>query len=319
MWVSLKSILPQKIAFTVGPVKIEPGWTTEHARSGQHSALEIGDFLKLTDDILVQHGLRLLIVVDQVDELYKYDRKEQEAMVQGLFLAESYLSQTRNMRLIVLLRTDLFGVYDIQEKNKFVSRTVHLRWAWPDLVLQLLRRTYANDVLQAVSAKLSKHGLTVQTTELHLRFLFPETVEGVATDEWLSESLQNGKSEIAPRQIILFLNFLKQRAPQQRSHVPIFTEEELIHAMADVSESAFQEVVSDFRVAITFVRNCRAAKLSAFKLDDVDELFDLSEGPISVQVELLDRLGFLAREPVEENGKLTVQFRIPGLFTRCWA
>jgi hypothetical protein len=76
--------------------------------------------------------------------------------------------------------------------------------------------------------------------------------------------------------------------------------------------------VDDFRVARTFVKNCRTGNLKEFKLQSVEELFDRDEGPISGQVELLERLGFLERI-VNQNGEtVEYRFKIPSLFTRCW-
>jgi len=318
MWEGAKRLLPHKVSFSAGPVTIEPEWSRSEAGSPR-GGMEIDDFINRTDAVLTGHSTQLLIVVDQIDELHKYDRQMQEAMVQGLFLAETYLSQTKAVRLIVLLRTDLYEVYDIQEKNKFVSRTVSLTWNWPQIVLQMLGRAFANERLRMISMGVTSLGVTTGTAELHLRLLFPAAVEGKPAQDWLHESLRNGRGDVAPRQIILFLNFLKQRARGERRHIPVFSETELVAAMRDVSESAFEEVVNDFRVAVGFVRNCKSGKISVFRTKDVEKLFDTSEGPINVQIDLLERLGFLAREIVSDNGVAVPQFSVPVLYSRCWS
>jgi type II secretory pathway predicted ATPase ExeA len=317
-WEGVNNVLPHKVSFSAGPVTIEPEWSRSEAGSSR-GGMEIDDFINCTDVALTEHNTRLLIVVDQIDELHKYDRKMQEAMVQGLFLAETYLSQREAVRLIVLLRTDLYEVYDIQEKNKFVSRTVRLTWSWPQIVLQMLGRAFANETLRRISTGITSLGLTPGTAELHLRLLFPAEVEGKPVQDWLHESLKNGRGDVAPRQIILFLNFLKQRARGERRHIPVFSNTELIAAMRDVSESAFEEVVNDFRIAVGFVRNCKSGKISVFRTRDVESLFDTSDGPINVQIDLLERLGFLAREVISVNGIAVPQFSVPRLYSRCWS
>jgi hypothetical protein len=318
VWEGVKNVLPHKVSFSAGPVTIEPEWSRSEAGPAR-GGIEIDDFLDRTDAALIEHDAQLLIVVDQIDELHKYDRKMQEAMVQGLFLAETYLSQRQAVRLIVLLRTDLYEVYDIQEKNKFVSRTVYLTWSWLQIVLQMLGRAFANEALRLISTSVTSLGVTPGTAEFHMRLLFPATVEGKPVQDWLHESLANGRSDVAPRQIILFLNFLKQRARGERRHIPLFSHTELVAAMRDVSEIAFEEVVNDFRVAVNFVRNCRSGKISVFRTKDVERLFDTSDGPINVQIDLLERLGFLAREVVSVDGVAVPQFSVPRLYSRCWS
>jgi predicted ATPase len=318
MWEGAKNLLPHKVSFSAGPVTIEPEWSRSEA-GAPRGGLEIDDFIDRTDAALVEHYTRLLIVVDQIDELHKYDRQMQEAMVQGLFLAETYLSQRRAVRLIVLLRTDLYEVYDIQEKNKFVSRTVNLTWSWPQIVLQMLGRAFANDKLRMISTRVTSLGVTTGTADFHLRLLFPAAVEGKPALDWLHESLRNARGDVAPRQIILFLNFLKQRARGERRRIPIFSEAELVAAMRDVSESAFEEVVNDFRVAVNFVRNCKSGEISVFRTKDVEKLFDTSDGPINAQIDLLERLGFIGREVVSDNGVAVPQFSVPRLYSRCWS
>ena len=72
--------------------------------------------------------------------------------------------------------------------------------------------------------------------------------------------------------------------------------------MTKLSDLSFSEVVNDFKVAPTFVLNCRAGKLTSFSLSEVEQLFDGAEGKTSDQVRLLERLGFLERV-VEQRGR----------------
>lgn len=69
--------------------------------------------------------------------------------------------------------------------------------------------------------------------------------------------------------------------------------------MTEVSELSFSKGVNDFKVAPAFVLNCRAGKWTTFALAEVERLFQPDEGPISEQVRLLERLGFLERVVVD--------------------
>jgi hypothetical protein len=98
----------------------------------------------------------------------------------------------------------------------------------------------------------------------------------------------------------------------------LFSEKEVTDAMTRLSELSYQEVISDFRAATAFVRSCRAGKIMEFELEKVRTLFDENEGSVVLQLERLERLGFLTRTIVKEGDSLRPRFRIPRLFTRCW-
>jgi AAA ATPase domain len=315
-----RSILPEKVTLKLGPITVEPNMN-RRGKGWLGSDIKIDDFLDRTDRLLQATNRRLLIVFDQIDEAFKYQRDRQEALVQGLFLAESFLSLTQAIRLIVLLRTDLFELYDIQEKNKFVSRTVRLDWSRDELRRQLLQRLFSNDDLQAVMVSLKGSALKPNVlAQIQIRIAFPVEVEGKPFEEWFFDNLKNGKNHIAPRQIILFLNITRDKAKEdpKRRRIPLFSEKEVADAMTRVSELSYEEVISDFRAATAFVRNCRAGKIVEFELEKVQTLFDEEEGPVVLQVERLERLGFLARTIVKEGDSLLPRFRIPRLFTRFW-
>jgi hypothetical protein len=57
----------------------------------------------------------------------------------------------------------------------------------------------------------------------------------------------------------------------------------------------------------------------SFKLAEVESLFAKDEGSISVQVERLERLGFLERIVLQNpDGAKSSRFELPKLFTRSW-
>lgn len=319
-WAIVRSIIPEKVTFTLGPVTIEPNLKPRE-RGWLGSNIRIDEFIDGFDQLLQSDKRQLLIVFDQIDEAFKYQRDKQEALIQGLFLAESFLSLRQAFRLVVLLRTDLFELYDIQEKNKFVSRTVRLHWSRDELRRQLLQRLFSNNDLRVVMESLQGAMLPPDVlTQIQFQVVFPTKIEGKPFEEWLFENLKNGKDQIAPRQIILFLNLTKDIACKDasRRRIPLFSEKEVADAMTKLSELSYQEVISDFRAATAFVRNCRAGKIVEFELEKVQTLFDPAEGSVVLQLEQLERLGFLTRIIVQEGDSLLPRFRIPRLFTRCW-
>ena len=282
--------------------------------------MNVESFLEDADGILRESRRRAIVMFDRIDETFKYDRAKQEAVVQALLQAEGRMSLSDRIGLVVFLRTDLFELYDIQEKNKLVSRTLTLDWSEEEWLQVLARRVLANEPFQRLAKRLQASDGTMETRSA-LEVLFPSEIEGQPVDRWLIDSLRNGNGDISPRLAVLLLHLVREfsaRPEDVVSTLPLFSAEAVGKAMTRLSDLSFSEVVNDFKVAPSFVRNCRAGKLETFTLPDVETLFDQAEGKISEQVGLLERLGFLERIVEEGGSGLVSLFRIPKLYTRCW-
>ncbi|MFC3736837.1 P-loop ATPase, Sll1717 family [Paractinoplanes deccanensis] len=306
------------LRFAVGPVNLEaelPSGATPTI-----STVDVESFLAVTDKILRSEKRRAVVLFDRIDELYKYDRTRQEAVVQGLLQVEGRVSLLDGIDLVVFLRTDLFELYDIQEKNKLVSRRLVLDWSEEDWLQVLVRRVLVNEPLGWVAERLRLPGGGFETRPA-LGVLFPAEVEGRPIDRWLSDSVRNGNGDVSPRLAVLLLYLAREYAARPREKVtslPLFSAAAISRAMTEVSELSFSEVVNDFKVASSFVLNCRAGKRTLFSLAEVEGLFEPSEGPVSEQVRLLERLGFLERVVRDTGDGARSMFRVPELYTRCW-
>lgn len=302
----------------VGPINFETKLPAGTRPS--RSFLDVESLLQETDEMLKQVKRRVVVLLDRIDETFKYDRGRQEAVVQALLQAEARVSQLDSIELVVFLRTDLFELYDIQEKNKLVSRSLALDWSEEDWLRVLIRRVFANEPFTRLARRLH---VDSEGTEMRaaLEVLFPAEIEGQPVDRWLVESLRNGNGDISPRLAVLLLHLTREHSARPDdlvSTVPLFSADAVQRAMTKLSDLSFSEVVNDFKVAPTFVLNCRAGKLTSFTLADVEQLFDGAEGKTSDQVRLLERLGFLERIVEQRGTQTTSLFRVPRLYTRCW-
>ncbi len=313
-----------KVSFSVAgiPITLEPSAELKHDKTSV--TIDITKLLELANLNAINLDQHLIILIDKVDEIFKYQREKQEKFVQGLFLAISYLSKYSNISLTVFLRTDIFQIYDIQEKNKFVSRSLNLAWNQQDILKLLVKRLSANKAFQGVRPFIKIDGkASEEKVRLSLMFLFPEQVEGLPFVEWFIKMMRNGKNHISPRQIILFLVILKDiliNSPMDSLQVPIFSDADVKQAVSHLSELSYEEVLSDFRVSPTFVRNCRSGKVSEFSLDDKAKgLFSDNEGAIISQIDLLEKLGILERiVKIDSEKGFVSMFKFPDLYTRCW-
>jgi hypothetical protein len=304
------------LKFGVGPVNFEASLPIGPRSSG--SFLDVDVLLQEIDEMLKRTGRHVTILCDRIDETFKYDRNKQQTMVQSLLQAESRISQLEHIELVVFLRTDLFELYDIQEKNKLVSRTLTLAWSEEDWLQVLVRRIFANEPLARLARRLRVDGEGIQTRAA-LEVLFPSEIEGQSIDSWLVDSLRNGNGDISPRLAVLLLHLARDQSPRPDdliTAVPLFSAEAVQRAMTKLSDLSFSEIVNDFKVASTFVLNCRAGKIMSFTLAEVEDLFEGTEGEISDQVRLLERLGFLERVVEQHGAETRSLFRIPRLYAR---
>lgn len=307
------------LRFAVGPVNLEAQLP---AGSGKTSGgtVDIEKFFRAADDVFSASQLRVVVMFDRIDETFKYDRARQESLVQGLLQAEARVSMLKSIGLVVFLRTDLFELYDIQEKTKLVSRTVTLEWSEEEWLQLLVNRVLANQQVQRLAESLHATDGSVDVRGA-LEALFPAQIEGQPVQRWLIDSVRNGNGDVSPRLAILLLHLTRDFSPRTEEAVatlPLFSPEAVRQAMTKLSDLSYSEVVNDFKVATSFVLNCRAGKLESFALSDVEDLFDHAEGTVSEQVRLLERLGFLERVVLEEDSETKSLFRVPKLYTRCW-
>lgn len=314
-------ILRWSVTIKLGPVEIKPAGKPGASERGT-SSIDLLAFIKDAATSLAASGQMALVPVDRIDEIHKYDRDVQQKAVQGLFLAEGDLAQLPGIRLVIFLRSDLFKIYDIQEKNKLVSRSIFIRWTKSELLRFLVDRVLSNPCLHPLKELIA--GIPDDThDDVALAAILPTEVQGLPAAEWLWEWMENGNGDVSPRQIILLLILAAQSPVSQQARLdrlPIFPSGALQVGMDQLSELSFNELVDDFRVAPTFLANCRAGRLTSFELAQVETLFAKDDGSISLQAERLERLGFLERIVVQSSkDKKSSEFKVPKLFTRSWS
>lgn len=316
---AIRPLAGTTLKFAVGPANLEAKLPAGSLKPGG-ATVDVEAFLQDADAYFSASGVRAVALLDRIDEAFKYDRKRQEALIQGLFLAEGRISLLKSIVLVVFVRTDLFELYDIQEKTKLVSRTLVLEWSEEDWLRLLVTRVLVNPQVQPIADAL-KYSKDQDELRRPLESIFPAELEGQPVERWLIDSLRNGNGDISPRSAVLLLHLAREKSRDSEAPVttlPLFSADAVELAMTRLSELSVSEVVDDFKVACTFVRNCKAGKLETFALTDVESLFDPEEGTVAAQVASLERLGFLTRIVVDGEVGPEPRFRIPNLYTRCW-
>ena len=308
------------LKLTAGPAQVEVKLPSGSGARPGKAPVDVDRFLKEANNLLGESGRRAVVMADQIDEIAKGNLDKQKAVVRGLLQAVREVHPREHIQFVVFLRTDLYQRCDAQEKTKLVSKTVTLTWEEEDWLQVLVRRVLANEPFQRLASRLRGADGSTDITGA-LQVLFPPEIEGQPADRWLIDSLRNGNGSVSPRLAVNLLFLAGQQAARPTDSVstlPLFSADEAGQAMTKLSDLSFDEVVSDFQVAPSFVLSCRTGKLETFAQDEVQELFNEADGNKEEQVLLLERLGFLERIVRERDSMRESLFHIPSLYTRCW-
>ena len=135
-------------------------------------------------------------MADQIDEIAKWNRDKQKAVVRGLLQAVRDVHPCEHIQFVVFLRTDLYERCDVEERTKLVSKTVTLTWEEEDW-LQVLGTRLANEPFQRLAARLLDPDGSTDISGA-LQVLFPPEIEGQPADRWLIDSLRNGNGSVPP-------------------------------------------------------------------------------------------------------------------------
>jgi hypothetical protein len=206
-----QSLAGTTVRFAVGPVNLEAQLPSGSTRIGRRT-VDVEAFLRDVDRLFDHVTEKVTVLVDRIDEMFKYDRKKQEALVQALLAAEARISLLHSIGLVVFIRTDLFELYDIQEKTKLVSRTLTLEWSDEDWLQLLLNRVLANPAVHALGESL-QNASGPADLQAALHTLFPEHIEGQPIDRWLIDSVRNGNGDVSPRLAVLLLHLAREMSP----------------------------------------------------------------------------------------------------------
>jgi GTPase SAR1 family protein len=162
------------LKLAVGPVILEAQLPVGTKKAGG-PPINVEAFLRVADEFFGALPLRVVVMFDRIDELFKYDRVRQQALVQSLLQAEASVSLLENIGLVVFLRTDLFELYDIQEKTKLVSRMLSLDWSEEDWLQLLVNRVFANEAVRRLAATVNAQEGALRLANALVRDAFPRT------------------------------------------------------------------------------------------------------------------------------------------------
>jgi hypothetical protein len=209
-------------------------WPSEGVRAAsQLDIIEKNIRKALTDLACTATHPRLLILVDQVDDVWSDDRDSNQ-MVVGLLRAGRLLSSVYSrVACVIFLRTDIYDMLQFFDKDKLHSDEMRVDWTKERLLQMVLTRAQAS------------LGRAILPEHLWEE-IFPVRVEDVASREYIV-----AHTLMRPRDVIHLCNLCRDTA-EQNGHSTI-TESDVRYSIVQYSQWKLQDLVIEYRINYPFL------------------------------------------------------------------
>jgi hypothetical protein len=290
--------------------------------------LNLFELLKLENQMVSNWDKFVWVLVDRIDDFYKYNVAKMQQLVQGLFLALEELRFFSAIEAIVLIRSDIYERAEVKDADKFRESKFEISWD-----CQQTQRFVAKRLLhdKQMSSLIRYTTLDDTLVNLALALFFPShiehsqqdaTTEKVAFSKWFTRHLENGKGYISPRDIIVFLkkcvNFeLQDNGNQTQFKTPIVSESSVKKAYQEISKERFQDVrdLTGFEDLLNTIQDGRHRKFSYDKLKTALK----GDEELTGQLNAMESLGFLKRKETKAKKNLfRYVYEVPPLYTGNW-
>jgi hypothetical protein len=186
-----------------------------HDASGEFRSVD--SLLQLASDALGQAGVRGWVLLDRLDVAFAENLELENNALRALFRVYLDFGALSNLTLKIFLRTDLWSRITSQGFREASHITRHLTVSWnrSSLLNLIVRRSMHNPSLR--QAYLLPNDLARRGVEEQEKFFFrlcPEQVDvgpnKPNTFDWLLSRTRDGSKLNAPRELIHFLNSLRE-------------------------------------------------------------------------------------------------------------
>lgn len=221
-----RALRPQAIE---GGVEIDPvtqlpkGFTgkiifSEPAGLSSDSELNSVDhLLSLADSALKQAGFHVWILLDRLDVAFAENHELEKNALRALFRVYLDMQALDKVKLKIFLRTDIWSRITAEgfREASHVTKHLTIKWNRNSLLNLVIRRALYNESIRNSYAVITD--LPEQDIEAQERFFYrmcPNQVDvglkKLNTIDWLLTRTRDGTTENAPRELIHFLNSLRE-------------------------------------------------------------------------------------------------------------
>ena len=289
--------------------------------------LDVWEVLSEVQYILSGVSKKAWILVDRLDELFSgtpngVERREQA--LQGLMASLLDFDEFSNIKVIIFLRSDIYGRLSFVNKDHLADRNVAIDWDVNDLKLLITRRVASSEMVRAwlqIETETSKIG--VSEAETILNTLLTSERGGVtdAEIEGIMKILQNSREQVTPRD---FIYLFSQAQRLQLEDIdrgmfnpsnPLFPIDTIKDAFIIVSKNKVTDfVVGEFPEVQGIVKQLEGRNRARFSRSALEGLFGtVSDKSVDEVLTTLHEIGIL--HPLGSSfTQRAKEFEIPVLY-----
>ena len=173
--------------------------------------------LSLADSALGTIGFRAWLLLDRLDVAFAEDHNLENNALRALFRVYLDMQALSNVSLKIFLRTDIWARITTEgfREASHITRHVTIHWNRNSLLNLIIRRVLHNEAIQSayqVDANLAQQAVNIQENFFYR--MCPEQVDvgpnKPTTLDWLMTRTRDGTTNNAPRELIHFLNSLRE-------------------------------------------------------------------------------------------------------------
>jgi hypothetical protein len=234
-WQAIRGL---KTSFSLEAFGVKISANTEWPSEGIRAASQLEIIEKNVNKALIDIGrqmtdCRLLVLVDQVDDIWTDDVQSHQ-MVVGLLRAGRLLSSTLpGVSCVIFLRRDIYDTVQFFDKDKFHGDEMRVDWT-------------AERLLQLAVARASASLRSDVTAERLWEYVFPSTISGEQSTSFIVEH-----TLMRPRDLIHLCNLCRDTAVQN-GHDTI-AESDVSEAITQYSQWKLQDLIIEYRIAYPFL------------------------------------------------------------------
>lgn len=287
---------------------------------GTAAAIPFNDIMNGLNALLANHGIRIWLVLDRLDEIILGDEARENVVLKGLLLAYRDFSDYAQLRIKIFIRDDVYS--RVTSLGHFPALT-HVRsraagpiqWSIEDLLHLVVRRLLVNEDITNLLEVNPEEIRSSEDRKLVFYSLFPDKVDkGRAAEgfKWVFDRIVDGTQVATPRDLLSVFDVARmiqiEQIERDSIELPgdqLFTEDTLRKAVRAVAEQNLEtRIFAEYPDLVVPIK-----AFTGGKADHNEETLAGILGPNYQQIlPRLERVGFLYRRTRNEVSMWTVPF-----------
>jgi len=288
--------------------------------------LNVSEILYLENKILTDNMKDLWVLIDKLDEILPGAHGHYESRniaLQALMNVHSDLSQYKNIRIKIFLRSDIYNNLSFVNKDHFSDKKVEISWDMPHLcILIAIRIASSQGEYRTLPA--GKYIIS----EERAKELFNEVFDDLEIDEkqinnieWMFNNLKDGTGFVSPRDLILLAiksiiiqkdyNYRVINSPKSG----LISQQAIIEAFKQVSKAKLNDYLYGIfpHVKRTF-EAFRGVLQRKFSINQISKYIEAPDKPtLLLKLEELCELGTLEKVGGQSIDR-TKEFIVPTIY-----